>query len=237
MKNLILQHFEPFRDHFLAEIERSGKKLPWLVEKSVENISRYAEKLGAEYKLLDGEPFQKGLRGQCQKCCIINEEYDEYDTVVILDTDKFVTTTCTENVFEAKGIAPFDKIHRERQLPSFQAKFPILCNMDYPMWSGAIYVMPREFRQLMRKQINPAMREVFKQISPEMFVDEGMFHVMCVKAKWRLDTHPNGYLDERWDQSSYLPNPEKAFMIHVRHKPKNREDNLRDLMAAGIIEA
>ena len=59
MKNLILQHFEPFRDHFIAEMNKTGKKLPWLVEKSVENISRYAESIGAEYRLLDGEPFQK----------------------------------------------------------------------------------------------------------------------------------------------------------------------------------
>ena len=231
MKNIILQHFHPFRPSVIQEMkERNG--LPFIVEKSVKNISRYAESLGAEYKLLDGEPFQRGLRGQCQKCAGINEEYDEYDTVVVLDTDKFITTSCTENVFEAEGIASFDDVHRLTQLPAFIREFPRLGNKDYPLWSGAIYVMPREFRQLMRKQINPAMRKVFEQISPRPYVDEGMFHIMCVKAKFKLDT----YLDEKWDYSSYLPNLESANMIHIRHKPKSREETYVDLVDAGIIE-
>ena len=114
MKNIILQHFHPFRPKVIEEMEARGGKLPFIVEKSVNNIQRYADKLGAEYKLLDGSPFQEGLRGQCQKCAAINEEYDEYDTVVVLDTDKFVTTSCTKNVFEEKGIAPFDEVHRDR---------------------------------------------------------------------------------------------------------------------------
>lgn len=232
MKNIILQHFHPFRPKVIEEMEARGGRLPFIVEKSVNNIQKYADKLGAEYKLLDGAPFQEGLRGQCQKCAAINEEYDEYDTVVVLDTDKFVTTSCTKNVFEEKGIAPFDEVHRDRQLPAFIQEFPRLGNPEYPMWSGAIYVMPREFRQLMRKQINPAMRKVFEHISPRPYVDEGIFHVLCVKAKFKLDK----YLDESWDYSSYLPNPESANMIHVRHKPKGRDQNYLDLVEQGIIE-
>jgi len=209
MKNIILQHFHPMRPKVIEEMENRGGKLPFIVEKSVENIKNYAH----------------------QKCAAINEEYDDYDTVVVLDTDKFVTTTCTENVFEAKGIAPFDDVHRLRQLPAFCQEFPLLGNMKYPLWSGAIYVMPREFRQLMRAQINPSMRKVFEAISPRPYVDEGIFHVLCHKAKFSLDE----YLDEKWDYSSYLPNPEKANMIHIRHKPKTREENYKDLVKAGII--
>lgn len=231
MKNIILQHFHPMRPKVIEEMQQRGGKLPFIVEKSVENIKKYAEKLGAEYRLLNGEPFQKGLRAQCQKCAAINEEYDDYDVVVVLDTDKFVTTTCTENVFEAKGIAPFDDVHKNRQLPDFIREFPRLGNPEYPLWSGAIYVMPRDFRQLMRAQINDAMRKIFEQISPRPYVDEGIFHVLCHKAKFKLDK----YLDEKWDYSSYLPNPEKANMIHIRHRPKSREENYMDLVKAGII--
>ena len=223
-KNIILQHFE-------AQAGNIGKPLPEIVQKSTANIRKYAERLDAEYRLLDGHPFQKGLRSQCQKVCAINEEYDEYDTVVVLDTDKFVTTTCTENVFEAKGIAPFDEVHRLRQLPAFRKEFPLISSLEYPMWSGAIYVMPREFRQLMRKQINDHMRKVFELISPRPYVDEGIFHVLCFKAKFKLDR----YLDEKWDHSSYLPNPEKANMIHVRHKPLTRMENYYNLVERGII--
>ena len=231
MKNLIIQHFHPMRPNVIKEMEKRNGRLPFIVEKSVENITAYAESLGAEYKLLDGEPFQPGLRAQCQKCAIINEEYDEYDVVVALDTDKFVTKNCTDNIFEAKGIAPFDKVHRLRQLPAFIDEFPKLGHKDYPLWSGAVYVMPREFRQLMRKQINSHMRKVFEQISPRPYVDEGMFHVMCVKAKFKLDK----YLDETWDYSSYLPNPETANMIHIRHRPKSREENYQDLVDKGVL--
>ena len=81
-----------------------------------------------------------------------------------------------------KGIASFDDLHRKSILPKFVKDFPRVGNLDYPIWSGACYVMPRDFRQLMRKQINPAMRRVFELISPRSYVDEGMFHVMCHKA-------------------------------------------------------
>lgn len=232
MKNLIIQHFEPFREDAIEQMKRTGKSLPYIVEHSVNNIRAYAEHVGAEYKLLDGEPFQSGLRGQCQKCCAINEEYDDYDVVVVLDTDKFMTKKgWDQNIFEAEGIACFDDIHRKTILPKFCHEFPRISNMDYPIWSGACYVMPREFRQLMRKQINPAMRKVFEAISPRPYVDEGIFHVLCHKAKFKLDK----YLDERWDYSSYLPDPQDAYMLHIRHKPKTREENYRDLLEAGII--
>ena len=222
--NIILQHFEP-------QAHNIGKPMPYIVQESVKNISAYAERMGAEYKLLSGHPFQEGLRSQCQKCAGINEEYDDYDVVVVLDTDKFMVKSCDKNIFEAEGIASFDEIHRTRVMNNFCKEFPRLGNPEYPIWSGACYVMPREFRQLMRKQINPAMRKVFEQISPRPFVDEGIFHVLCHKAKFKL----NKYLDERWDYSSYLPDPQDAYMLHIRHKPKSREENLNDLMNQGII--
>ena len=51
------------------------------------------------------------------------------------------------------------------------------------------------------------------------------------KAGFKLDK----YLDERWDYSSYKPSPEKAWMLHIRHKPKSRDENYLDLVDAGII--
>ena len=54
------------------------------------------------------------LRMQCQKLCMLNEEYDDYDTVVMLDTDMFVRKDMGMNVFEAKGVACYDSVHRDR---------------------------------------------------------------------------------------------------------------------------
>ena len=42
--NIILQHFEP-------QAHNIGKPMPYIVQESVKNISAYAERMGAEYKL------------------------------------------------------------------------------------------------------------------------------------------------------------------------------------------
>ena len=97
MKNLIVQHFHP-------QYENVGKPMPWIVKKSTDNIRRYAEQLGAEYRLLDGEPFRKGLRAQCQKLCVLNEEFDEYDNIAVFDTDMFLVNGCKENIFKEKEL-------------------------------------------------------------------------------------------------------------------------------------
>ena len=223
MKNIILQHFQP----------RGGnKRLPLLVKKSVENIREYAEKWGAEYRLLDGEPFQKGLTPPCQKCAAINEEYDEYDTVVVLDTDKFVTTNCKENIFEATGIGCYGETHRKIIHRQVVSEYPKYASYDYYIWSGAVYVMPREFRVSLRNAIDDRMRELFKHISEKPWVDEAIFHVLCVKAKLKMDHS----LDLKWDYNSYDPNPETANMIHIRHRPKTRDQNYYDLVLKGIIK-
>ena len=231
MKNLILQHFHP-------QYENVGKPMPWIVEKSTGNLKRYADKLGAEYKLLDGQPFREGLRAQCQKLCVLNEEFDVYDNIAVFDTDMFVVNGCEKNIFEADGIGCYPEVHRTRVMNDFKRAFPKLANSDYPILSGSAYSMPREFRQLMRAQINSGMEAVFRMISPKPFVDEGILHVLMQKAKFKRET----YLDERWSYSSYLPDLTSAYIIHVRYTPHKkggpvdkRDENCKKLMDKGII--
>jgi hypothetical protein len=231
MKNLIVQHFHP-------QYENVGKPMPWIVKKSTDNIRRYAEQLGAEYRLLDGEPFREGLRAQCQKLCVLNEEFDEYDNIAVFDTDMFLVNGCKENIFEAKGIGTHPDVHKTRVIGDFEKQFPKLANRDYPILSGSAYSFPKEFRQLMRKQINYGMESVFRLISPRPFVDEGILHVLMQKAKFKLDE----YMDERWSYSSYLPDLEKAYIIHVRYTPHKkggpvdmRDENCKKLIEAKII--
>ncbi len=184
MKGIILQHFEPMQSHADKYVDGADQKgaLPWLVQKSSNNINQYAESLGAEYKMLSGEPFRPGLRAQCQKVAMLNEEYDEYDVVVMLDTDKFMVKGCTENVFEAKGVACFDEVHKNQTLHNFYKKFPTWANMETPIWSGACYVMDREMRQLLRSQFNNEMERMCRMVSPTIYVDEGIMHALAVKA-------------------------------------------------------
>ena len=75
MKNIILQHYtgEP------GELERL----------SIANISDYASRIGAEYKLVQGNVFRKTLTAPCQKMYMLDPVWDEYDYVVMMDIDMF----------------------------------------------------------------------------------------------------------------------------------------------------
>ena len=90
MKNLIIQHFVPAKAG-LDPVRKMEDDIPMLVKKSSENVQEYAKRFNSDYKMLSGTPFRKNLSYKCQKCAIINEEYDEYDIVVALDTDVFFT--------------------------------------------------------------------------------------------------------------------------------------------------
>ena len=75
MKNIILQHY----DGKLGELEKL----------SIDNISNYAKKCGAEYELVLGRPMGNKLSVQSQKLCVLSDKYDDYDMVVMLDIDMF----------------------------------------------------------------------------------------------------------------------------------------------------
>lgn len=236
MKNIILQHFQPHEKYL-------GQDSHPIVEKSVANIEKYAKSLGAEYKLLDGKPFMEDLRMQCQKLAMLNEEYDEYDTVVMLDSDMFVRKGMTENVFEAKGVACYDDVHKNRQHPAFVQLFPGFTSRDVQLWSGACYVLPREVRQAFRTQINPVTRAMMRQISPHPYVEEGIMHMLAVHGNLGYSIYDK-CLDEKWCYSHYLPNVENCYMIHIRKKPYDdsqgvygaKMKNYEKLVERGLIE-
>ena len=237
MKNIILQHFQP-HEKYLNEKEH------FIVDKSKANIKRYAESLGAEYKMLDGKPFMPDLRMQCQKLAMINEEYDDYDTVVMLDTDMFVRKGMQENIFEAKGFACYDSAHKERQHPAFCNKFPGFSSRHYMLYSGACYILSKEDRIKFRNQIGPVERAMMRQISPHPWVEEGILHMLAVRGKFTEHMVSDKFLNEKWQYSHYLPQVENCYMIHIRKKPYDDSEgvygakirNYNELVDAGLIE-
>lgn len=237
MKNIILQHFQPHEKYI-------NEKTHTIVDKSSANIARYAESLGAEYKMLDGKPFMEDLRMQCQKLAMLNEEYDEYDTVVMLDTDMFVRKGMTENVFEAKGVACFDETHRNRQLPAMCKDFPGFTDQRVQLWSGACYVLDRETRQKFRSLINPVTRAMMRKISPYPYVEEGIMHMLAVHGNLGYSIYDE-CLDEKWQYSHYLKKVDTCNMIHIRKRPYDDSEgvygakmrNYYELVEAGLIEA
>ena len=125
MKNIILQHYTGE----LGELEKLSQA----------NIIKYAEFCGAEYQLIQGDLFMKGLTPPCQKVHMLNEVWDEYDYVVMMDIDMFTRKGMTKNIFtDAKGYGRHfgiqDMLHNK-----IVREFPDLGSLNYPYWGGSIY--------------------------------------------------------------------------------------------------
>ena len=73
---------------------------------------------------------------------------------------------------------------------------------------------------------------------PYQYEDEGIIHTLAVKSNFR-PREP--YLNKKWCQCSFLPNPENAGFIHVRTKitpqgPKREKlVNYNELVEKGIL--
>jgi hypothetical protein len=70
------------------------------------------------------------------------------------------------------------------------------------------------------------------------FEDEGIMHTLALKS----DFNPKEpYLNKRWCQCSFLPNPQDAGFIHIRTKitpqgPKREKiENYQALVDQGIL--
>ena len=84
MKKIILQHWIGE----LGELEKLSSK----------NIESYAKYCDADYRLLRGT-FIPGLSPQSQKMHMLNKEFDEYDVVVMMDTDMFTRKGKRKNIW------------------------------------------------------------------------------------------------------------------------------------------
>lgn len=225
MKNIILQHF----DGKLRELDKL----------SILNISAYADFVGAEYKLIVGKPFREYLTAPCQKVHMINEEFDSYDEVLMLDIDMFVPKNMKINVFKEQGVGMHNTVQEKLHIQLVKT-YGTLGSMDAPYWGGAIYKMSRELRQKLRAALNDSNDKwMLKFNKLYHFEDEGIMHVLANKAGISAkDT----YINPKWCQCSFLPHPEKAGFIHVRTKitptgPKREKmENYKVLVEAGIIE-
>ena len=222
MKNIILQHWT-------GEMNELGTA-------SSANISKYAEKLGADYKLLRGDVFQPGLSPPMQKLHMLNEAFDEYDIVVMLDIDMFVRKGMDENVFDLKGVGMFSDC-QQRIFRGLCRKQPRLTNPNYPYWGGAIYVLARDLRQTLRAHIDINELKAFS--GKGNFEDEGSMHRLATLAKLPKQQLPN---DRKWCHGSFEAGIEKSALIHIRTKiapggPKKAKIvNYKGLVERGLIE-
>lgn len=222
-KNIILQHYTGVP----GELE----------ELSMKNVSRYAESVGAEYKFLQGQVFREHLTPECQKVFMLDESFDDYDNVMMLDIDMFVNPANIENVFEVPGIGLHNKVQAELR-EMMVGMFPLTCSIKYPYWGGAIYKMNRAHRQILRSGMTgDFLITNRRRENPYRFVDEGIMHYLACVTKF---DSPHNYLPDKWCKCSFLPEVTEAAFIHVRPKfhdgtKMGKMHNLMDLVDRGII--
>lgn len=218
MKNIILQHF-------------TGKLRP-LDKLSIENIKAYAERIDVEYQFVEGQVFREHLTPPCQKAFVIDEKWDEYDDVLMLDIDMFTTRNLMINVFKSPGVglyAATQKRLKERLIQWGR----IDQNTGY--WGGAFYKLTREQRQTLRSAIPENDDWMTDYNKPYQYEDEGIISELFYRSKCEWQD-----ADPKWQQDSYLPT-HKPGMIHVRTKitpqgPKREKiENYYDMQMKGII--
>lgn len=214
--NLILQHW-------------GSPDLPPVVEQSVDNIRSYAGRIGAEYRLLQGKPFDPDLGWEMQKLMVLMP-WDKYDQVAMVDSDMFAVPGLTENLFSYRGVG----IPQKKTKKHLIGLIPELIHHEYPLFGGSIVKLPRLYRDILRVGIPAASLEVFDQ-KRKFGQDESSMHRLMALASVKLPA-----LNCKWSVSSWANNVSSAFMVHVRRKfsKRKRRDkiiNLQDLQQKGIL--
>ena len=223
MVNIFLQHFD-------------GELRP-LDKLSMENIKEYAKMLGAEYQLVTGKPFRNHLTSPCQKVYMIDEVWDKYDNVLMLDIDMFAPKNMKIDIFKQPGVGLYAETQQKLHSKLSQS-YPMQSSILSPYWGGAIYKLSKKLRKELRAGLggNESWMNPYNQLYH--FEDEGIIHTLAWKAGISME---GTILDRKWCQCSFLPNPEKAGFIHIRTKitpqgPKREKiENYNALVEKGIL--
>lgn len=223
MKNIILQHYTGE----LGELEELSKV----------NMEAYAKFCGADYHLVRGNVFRPHLSAPCQKMIMLDEQFDEYDIVVMIDIDMFTRKGMKKNIFtDDTGVGRHYGI-QETLVKNLHRRFPLLGDPKYPYWGGSIYRLEREIRQRLRAEMVDSEMNMFHN----NYEDEGIMHRLAVRANMKVDE--NTYLTkDLWNRSSFEPNVDSGYIIHIRPKvarggpKKPKIENYRKLVSQGILE-
>ncbi len=204
MKYKILQHWTGE----LRELE----------ELSRDTFQEYADWCGADYELVLGNQVSDQLAPQSQKMIALDERYDDYDVVVMVDLDMFIRKDMNTNIFtQETGIGRHFGIQK-KLVRKLKAQHPLLGDTNYPYWGGSCYRLERCVRRKLRRHFNLIEAIQFNKT----FHDEGIMHRLAVLAGMPIET--NTYFeDDRWNKGSSEDGLEKANFIHIR--PRIRIDS------------
>ncbi len=197
MKNIIIQHWNgPRKDWDLA------------AEKS---MRMYADKCNAEYKFLTKDPYP-GYPNFFQKIYIIDEIWDEYDDVLMLDID-MVATKNFDNIFNYEGIG---RLHYKGMASLNGSRTgsenPKIYIKGAPIFFGNCVKLNKEERIALRQDFDPAFFLQHKTNAKYSLVDEAVLSYLihttgALKNKKTLELPHDRFCDlpeEAHSQASLL---------------------------------
>ena len=218
--NIILQHWTGE----LGPLELASKK----------NMEHYAKYCKASYELILGNQFRPKLDPCCQKLIMLDERFDIYDDVLMVDLDMFVVKHVKENIFDIPGVGLNSAIQQTLFASMLKhKKYKRLMDKDGPFWGGAFWKFTNQQRKQLRKFIVDSEMKIFNG----NFNDEGIIHRLASQAKMK-----QADVSEEWCWGNCFPGYEKAKMIHIRHKfklegPKvSKIEVLNQLKKEGVVE-
>lgn len=213
-----------------------------LVERSTESMKAYAESIGADYEFIRGVVFMPRIAHKmdppCQKLIYLDEKYDEYDYVVMVDADMFLRAGCTANIFtDDTGIGRHTAIQTALR-QNLVGLYPDLGSVDAPYWGGSVFRLSREVRQRLRE----ALTEDIVMAFARRYHDEGVMHALANKVGMKHNDDGVYLNGQMWNYSSFEPDVDQANFIHIRTKvtpqgPKRQKiENYRELVTRGLIK-
>lgn len=163
--NLIIQHW----DGSLPKWGRVAK----------ESMERYAKAIGADYELVAGMPYGKKVGPYFQKLFMLDEKFDGYDNVLLLDMDT-VATGENEDVFDAPGIG----VLHDRAMKGASRTPPgapgLYCK-GLPIFFGNFIKLDRSSRLALREHLDIPLFE--KEILDPYAGDEIGWHRLFYMSK------------------------------------------------------
>jgi hypothetical protein len=140
MDNIILQHFDG--------------KLPDWAKVAKKTVERYALEIGVDYEHVVGTPCGKEQGPYTQKMHMLNEKYDDYDQVLMLDMDVAATKTY-ENIFDIPQIGVLhDRAMKSASNVKNRWENNKLYKQGHHVFFGSVIKLTKDMRKELRKFIN-----------------------------------------------------------------------------------
>lgn len=166
MKNIILQHW-------------AGERPSWSFA-AEKTVRKYSEKLNCEYELFFNYPLGKELGANAQKLHMLDEKYDEYDQVLMLDMDTIATRQYA-NVFDRPEIGV---LHDRAMIGPHRSRTP---NAGIELYTQGLHVffgnfikLKRDYRQKLREYMDIPL--FASKITDHYCADEIILHYLLTKS-------------------------------------------------------